>query len=204
MVGDMNMYAAWAGISAIILGIFVCTLTIGCGGPTFETDLFPGEPSTVNGPVGHGAGGEEPTSGTAGEGGADGPGGGDVGAGGHLPCAHTPCAAGEPLDSACDAVVATVCHGAFASCCTEWWTADCSAQWYYTFAPDGGGCPLDTGLCEHSPCEVGAPLAGGMMDSCSVAVSALCRIHPSCCSESWNDICVALVVDYCSGADCVC
>jgi len=63
-----------------------------------------------------------------------------------------------------------------------------------------GSCPADCDPgsgCAHSPCEVGDPLAQG----CEACVDTVCAEDPYCCSDYWDNQCIAEADQLC-GTDC--
>ncbi len=57
----------------------------------------------------------------------------------------------------------------------------------------GSFCPR-TGTCDHTVCLTGAPLTAG----CDPCVASICALDPSCCSEAWDNHCVAKVGPVCN------
>jgi hypothetical protein len=103
-------------------------------------------------------------------------------------CAHELCAAGAPLDAACDSCASSVC-AADPYCCSTAWDDRCvqaAAQ----------GCGLTCG-CAHEICSEGGPLAPG----CNACVETICAADPYCCSTAWDERCIAAANDGC-GATC--
>ncbi|MRG93943.1 vWA domain-containing protein [Polyangium spumosum] len=137
-------------------------------------------------------------------------------------CAHDPCKVGGKLKSSCDACVKEVCK-AKASCCSGTWDQSCVdlipsecgktcdaalGGWDPTcvdkvYTVCGATCQ-DAGNCEHSKCYAGPPLN----PACDPCVAKVCAVSPSCCSTTWDNLCVDKVATLCQEScpvkgDCV-
>ncbi len=104
---------------------------------------------------------------------------------------HSPCVAGGPLKSTCDACTAEVCK-ADAFCCggsdgTGTWDSLCVDQAKKVCPACGGG---TGGTCDHGPCVEGTALA----ESCGACEKAVCQGDAFCCDGQfgkWDSYCVA-------------
>lgn len=120
-------------------------------------------------------------------------------------CAHDPCAAGAPLDPACDPGVATVCIGAPVCCTTVWTMAACAYNYAYT---DMQGhptttmahCGLCAGDCAHALCDTGTTVDA----ECNLCAFLACQEQPACCLTMWDASCVALAAQECASAPNCC
>lgn len=57
------------------------------------------------------------------------------------------------------------------------------------------GCGGMGGMCSHSPCTPGGPLAS----SCAPCVMEICNIDSYCCTTQWDLTCYAKALDMCPG-----
>jgi hypothetical protein len=149
-------------------------------------------------------------------GGGGGSGSGSSGSGGGGSCDHGVCEVGGPLGFSCDSCTDAVC-AVDDYCCTTDWDSQCvgEADLYCDNICSGsgsggsgggggagGGDPSGSGsgsgsggggAC-HDEC-----IEGSAMDPfCSDCTYAICNDDPFCCEDSWDDVCVGYVDDYCS------
>ena len=109
-------------------------------------------------------------------------------------CAHSVCATGVQLLSACDPCATLLC-GRDPYCCSTTWDGTCVAEvssicGANRCTADAG--PADTGpsACIHPACNVGSALAA----PCDPCVTKLCAQDPYCCSVTWDATCVGETV----------
>lgn len=100
-------------------------------------------------------------------------------------CAHDTCQVGEPLEQGCDPCTQTVCD-LDPYCCTTAWDSRCVEQ-----AADTCGLTCET--CSHDLCDQGNALE----PTCDPCVTAVCEADPFCCTNTWDERCVAAAQETC-------
>ena len=102
-------------------------------------------------------------------------------------CAHDICEMGTPLSESCDPCVAAICQFD-PYCCQQEWDDFCIEK-VLTECKDW----TCAAACSHSPCETGAPLDS----TCTSCAAEVCFQDPSCCTDDWDQFCVAQVQTVC-------
>jgi hypothetical protein len=103
-------------------------------------------------------------------------------------CAHDLCEVGVALASNCDSCVADICQFDPYCCSGEW--DDFCVEKVLTECGDW----TCAAACSHNLCEVGEPLDS----TCNTCAAQVCFEDPSCCGDSWDTQCVALVGSVCN------
>jgi hypothetical protein len=112
-------------------------------------------------------------------------------------CEHALCAAGGPLEAACDPCAVALC-GLDPYCCSVAWDGTCVGEVTSICGQSCSAPPPDTGpsTCAHPVCAAGAPLVSG----CEPCAAQLCAQDPYCCTVAWDGTCVNEVASICGTA----
>lgn len=115
-----------------------------------------------------------------------------VGVGLNAPvCAHNSCAAGVPLNGACNWCVDEICK-VDSYCCLYGWDSICVGE--VQSVCNSVQCDAAAPACLHSQCMTGAALGS----SCHWCAATICTVDPYCCTTAWDSICVWEVGSVCS------
>jgi hypothetical protein len=84
------------------------------------------------------------------------------------------------------------------ACCQFSWDTTCvfESDFYCTFGP-----PVECGAAGQESCTIVHASPGCADATCC---STVCGLDPTCCSNSWDSICVALATQYCAGCTVNC
>lgn len=75
--------------------------------------------------------------------------------------------------------------------------APCPGIIYECGQSGGGGGGGGTGSCDHDTCTAGSALD----PSCSSCAAAVCAADDYCCNNTWDDLCISEVEQFCAAAD---
>jgi len=121
-----------------------------------------------------------------------------------MPCSHSPCHAGAPLNYACDPCVQMICGSPTNSCCNLDAGAGVDAGW-------SSGCVGMVGSycaqrCDCADAGTPSPTRGFNQYACDCTVTE-CSSRPSCCvsgmtAPGWDQTCVNQIMSLGYNAGC--